>query len=141
MRVPSSPQPNNNHSPTSNLVLHTNNNPTTTFTYEPTSVLDLCRSPSPEKKLTVPKPEPQHNNNNNNLNLDLDDHVLPNSDWWESIMKDLALPEDSPTPLLKTNINPSCIHNIQAKQHSNSISYHSQAKQSKGRKPWTTTFV
>ncbi|KAL5173331.1 Scarecrow-like protein 15 [Glycine soja] len=110
MRVPSSPQPNNNHSPTSNLVLHTNNNPTTTFTYEPTSVLDLCRSPSPEKKLTVPKPEPQHNNNNNNnLNLDLDDHVLPNSDWWESIMKDLALPEDSPTPLLKTNINPSCI--------------------------------
>ena len=95
MRVPSSPQASNNH------VLHTNNNPNT-FTYEPTSVLDLCRSPSPEKKLTVPKPEPQHNNQ-----LDLDDHVLPNSDWWESIMKDLTLPEDSPTPLLKTN--PSCI--------------------------------
>ncbi|TKY55801.1 Scarecrow protein 15 [Spatholobus suberectus] len=109
MRVPPSPQP--NHSSTPNLVLHTlpnianTNNPT--FTYEPTSVLDLCRSPSPEKKPAVPKPEPQDHHNNN---LDLDDHVLPNLDWWESIMKDLALPEDSPTPLLKTNnnINP-CI--------------------------------
>ncbi|KAL9327037.1 hypothetical protein ACSQ67_007682 [Phaseolus vulgaris] len=117
MRVPSSPQP-NTHSPNPNLLLHTLPNTTNpTFTYEPTSVLDLCRSPSPEKKPTVPKPEPQHNTNNittittttNNNNLDLDDHVLPNSDWWESIMKDLALPEDSPTPLSKpNNINP-CI--------------------------------
>ncbi|KAK7386520.1 hypothetical protein VNO78_26802 [Psophocarpus tetragonolobus] len=108
MRVSSSsPQPNNNHSPTPNLVLHTN---PTAFTYEPTSVLDLGRSPSPEKKPTVPKPEPQHNN------IDLEDHVLPNSDWWESIMKDLGLPEDSPTPFLKPNNINQCIPDFPSSQ-------------------------
>ncbi|KAL2333686.1 hypothetical protein Fmac_014899 [Flemingia macrophylla] len=111
MRVPSSPQltqnlllhnsPNANANATTNST--TNTNPTT-FTYEPTSVLDLCRSPSPEKKPSVPKPELPQNNNNNN-NLDLDEHVLPNLDWWDSIMKDLSLPEDSPTPLLKSSSN------------------------------------
>ncbi|XP_027346628.1 scarecrow-like protein 15 [Abrus precatorius] len=113
MRVPSSsPQTNNhssnskltqnpnpNHNPNPNLVLHTPPSNNQTFSYEPTSVLDLCRSPSPEKKPTVPKAEADPN-------LELDDHVLPNLDWWDSIMKDLALPEDSANPLLKpTNIN------------------------------------
>lgn len=110
MRVPSSPQL------TQNLLLHsspntsTTTNPTT-FTYEPTSVLDLGRSPSPEKKPSAPRPDPQHNNNNNNNtnNLDLDEHVLPNLDWWDSIMKDLSLPEESPTPLLKNNNINACI--------------------------------
>ncbi|KAK7262838.1 hypothetical protein RJT34_30419 [Clitoria ternatea] len=97
MRVPSSsPHPNPKLTP--NLPPNTNTN-NTTFTYEPTSVLDLCRSPSPEKNPNIPKPEPEQNQ-------DLDDHVLPNLDWWDSIMKDLALPEDSATPLLKpTNID------------------------------------
>ncbi|XP_061357240.1 scarecrow-like protein 15 [Gastrolobium bilobum] len=106
MRVPisSSPQPNPKLTP--NVVIHTppniiinnsnnNNHNNPTLCYEPTSVLDLCRSPSPEKKPTVPKPDPEDH-------LELEDHVLPNLDWWDSIMKDLGLHDDPNTPLLKS---------------------------------------
>lgn len=100
----SSPQPNHSPNPklTSNIItLHTppniiNNNNPTTLSYEPTTVLDLCRCPSPEKKhhhsSTVPKQDPE-------------EHVLHNLDWWDSIMKDLGLHDDSVTPLLKANKN------------------------------------
>lgn len=83
-----------NPNPTSNP--NSTTTTTTTLCYEPRSVLELCRSPSPEKKPTQQE------------EVEEDHASLPNLDWWDSIMKDLGLQDDSstPIPLLKnTNIN------------------------------------
>ncbi|KAI5418287.1 scarecrow-like protein 15 [Lathyrus oleraceus] len=81
---------------TQNTILTTPNPTTTTTTtatlcYEPRSVLELCRSPSPEKK---PTQEQEH------LEVEEDHAALPNLDWWDSIMKDLGLQDDSSTPII-----------------------------------------
>ncbi|KAG4973319.1 hypothetical protein AAZX31_11G063600 [Glycine max] len=114
MRVPVPSSPQANPKPTNNVVrtialpnLNTTTTTTTTsLCYEPTSVLDLCRSPSPSPGTEKPT--------NDHAVLDLDDHALHNLDW-DSIMKDLGLHDDSATPVLKTflhpdddNNNPSC---------------------------------
>lgn len=119
MRVPppavssssSSPQP--KLTTTQNIVVNVptpNPTPTpttTTLCYEPRSVLELCRSPSPEKKPT--QQEQEHN-----PEVEQEDHAsLPNLDWWDSIMKDLGLQDDSSTPiipLLKNTNNTSEIY-------------------------------
>ncbi|MED6155694.1 hypothetical protein PIB30_007202 [Stylosanthes scabra] len=113
MRVPvSSSSPQANNTTTSNPkpveTLSTNNpsipNNTSTLCYEPTSVLDLCRSPTPEKPAGLVA-----NNNNNSqqecVEDQLEDHVLHNLDW-DSIMKDLGFHEDSNPPLFKTMLHP-----------------------------------
>ncbi|RYR10922.1 hypothetical protein Ahy_B05g079405 [Arachis hypogaea] len=79
-----------------------NNKPVeSTIGLEPTSVLDLCRSPTPEKAvaaLVATAPNTQQEC------LDqLEDHVLHNLDW-DSIMKDLGFHEDSNPPLFKTTL-------------------------------------
>ncbi|TKY70357.1 Scarecrow protein 15 [Spatholobus suberectus] len=99
--VPSSPQAN----PKPSNVVHTITLPNlnnTALCYEPTSVLDLCRSPG-----TVPeKPTDQSVAVTNSQEcFDLDDHALHNFDW-DSIMKDLGLHDDSGTPVLKTILHP-----------------------------------
>ncbi|AET03955.1 putative transcription factor GRAS family [Medicago truncatula] len=119
MRVPppavssssSSPQP--KLTTTQNIVVNVptpNPTPTpttTTLCYEPRSVLELCRSPSPEKK-------PSQQEQEHNPEVEQEDHAsLPNLDWWDSIMKDLGLQDDSSTPiipLLKNTNNTSEIY-------------------------------
>ncbi|XVF17857.1 hypothetical protein REPUB_Repub10bG0161100 [Reevesia pubescens] len=83
-----------------------------TSCYEPTSVLDLRRSPSPvvpEKPVTNPvdvshcissvvsDPPPHHHHQ---APLEWDEHALRNMDW-DSIMKDLGLDDES-VPAIKT---------------------------------------
>ncbi|XP_058766364.1 scarecrow-like protein 15 [Vicia villosa] len=68
---------------------------TTTLCYEPRSVLELCRSPSPEKKPTQQQLQEQEH-----LEVEEDHASLPNLDWWDSIMKDLGLQDDSSTPII-----------------------------------------
>ncbi|CAI8609168.1 unnamed protein product [Vicia faba] len=84
---------------TQNTILTTTPNPTTTTTttlcYEPRSVLELCRSPSPEKKPTQQQLQEQEH-----LEVEEDHAALPNLDWWDSIMKDLGLQDDSSTPII-----------------------------------------
>ncbi|XP_021301201.1 scarecrow-like protein 15 [Herrania umbratica] len=125
MRVPvTSPQ--NNHSPSpkpSNNSSSNNNsiarnisfhglNGVQTSCYEPTSVLDLRRSPSPvpEKPVTNSadvsnciSSDPHHHQA---PALEWDEHVLRTMDW-DSIMKDLGLDDES-VPAIKT-INPQAI--------------------------------
>jgi len=118
MRVPppavsssSSPQP--KLTTTQNIIVNVptpNPTPTpttTTLCYEPRSVLELCRSPSPEKK-------PSQQEQEHNPEVEQEDHAsLPNLDWWDSIMKDLGLQDDSSTPiipLLKNTNNTSEIY-------------------------------
>ncbi|XP_057417159.1 scarecrow-like protein 15 [Lotus japonicus] len=119
MRVPVSSSSSSTQANTSklaqNVILHTTppnpntiNNNNQNLCYEPKSVLDLCRSPSPEKKTTAPKPEPDEQQHS--IEEQLEDHVLPNLDWWDSIMKDLGLHDDSTTPLLKTNSDSSSLN-------------------------------
>ncbi|QHO35223.1 Scarecrow-like protein [Arachis hypogaea] len=62
-------------------------------------VLDLCRSPTPEKAaLVATAPNTQQEG------LDqLEDHVLHNLDW-DSITKDLGFHENSNPPLFKTTL-------------------------------------
>ncbi|XP_027361185.1 scarecrow-like protein 15 [Abrus precatorius] len=98
--VPSSPQP--NPKPSNALRTIALNNPG--LCYEPTSVLDLCRSPSPG---SVPEKPTDHSVvvTNSQDCLDLDDHALHNLDW-DSIMKDLGLHDDTGTPVLKTILHP-----------------------------------
>ncbi|XVE82661.1 hypothetical protein DITRI_Ditri16bG0024000 [Diplodiscus trichospermus] len=137
MRVPL-PSPQNNHSPTPKP--NDNNNSITTTSarntsflnsvpsscYEPTSVLDLRRSPSPvvpEKPvvsnpadvsscITVSDPQLHHQHQ---ASLEWDEHVLRNMDW-DSIMKDLGLDDES-VPAIKTIppqvISPSCDNHVQ----------------------------
>lgn len=93
--VPSSPQVNPKPSNATRTIALPNN---TGLGYEPTSVLDLCRSPSPA---TVPDKPTDHSV------VELDDHALHNLDW-DSIMKDLGLHDDSGAPVLKTNENNTC---------------------------------
>lgn len=106
MRVPSSPSStpkspslslsnnnnnnnNNNTNTALNIALHT----TPSLCYEPTSVLDLCRSPSPAP---AAPPLPDHSaaskpaDATEESSLELEDHVLHSLDW-DSIMKDLGL--------------------------------------------------
>ncbi|XP_065876432.1 scarecrow-like protein 15 [Euphorbia lathyris] len=65
-------------------LIHPNTNTTSSLNYEPTSVLDLRRSPSPSgKPVVVSDPS-----------LEWEDHVLQNFDW-DSIMKELDFHEDN----------------------------------------------
>ncbi|XWS45382.1 hypothetical protein CRYUN_Cryun15aG0131900 [Craigia yunnanensis] len=134
MRVPvNSPQ--NNHSPTPKPNNNDNSTATTTTArnisflnsvpascYEPTSVLDLRRSPSPavpEKQVSnladvsncISVSDPHHHK----APLEWDEHALRNMDW-DSIMKDLGLDDES-VPAIKTIppqvISPSCDNHIQ----------------------------
>ncbi|MED6197173.1 hypothetical protein PIB30_054187 [Stylosanthes scabra] len=110
MRVPvsSSPQANNNTTSNPKPVesLSTNiqsiPNNTSTLCYEPTSVLDLCRSPTPEKPAGLVA---NNNSQQECVEDQLEDHVLHNLDW-DSIMKDLGFHEDSNPPLFKTMLHP-----------------------------------
>ncbi|KAG5069805.1 hypothetical protein AAZX31_01G164300 [Glycine max] len=110
MRVPVPSSPQANPKPTNNVVrtialpnLNNSTTPPTGLCYEPTSVLDLCRSPSPGTE----KPTTDHSVlvTNSQDYLDLEDHALHNLDW-DSIMKDLGLHDDSATPVLKTFLHP-----------------------------------
>ncbi|KAK7255370.1 hypothetical protein RIF29_28779 [Crotalaria pallida] len=113
MRVPVSSTPQANPKPSNaarTIALHTspnhtntNNNNNQALCYEPTSVLDLCRSPSPGTGQEKPT---DHSVvvSNSQESLELDEHVLHNLDW-DSIMKDLGLHDDSATPALKTMLH------------------------------------
>ncbi|KAF7828827.1 scarecrow-like protein 15 [Senna tora] len=103
MRVPVTSSPHHSPKPTNNIsTIRTNLIPhiTPTSCYEPTSVLDLCRSPSPEKPSASLSKPPEHQSS-----LDLDDHVLHSLDW-DSIMKDLGLHDDSVATVFKTSTLP-----------------------------------
>ncbi|KAK4368018.1 hypothetical protein RND71_011810 [Anisodus tanguticus] len=86
-KVSSKPLISNNN----NNNLHNATFPATT--YEPKSVLDLRRSPSPLIEKTNPDFEEP---------LQLGDHVLSNFEEWDSLMRELGLHDDS-TSLSKTN--------------------------------------
>ncbi|XP_022740128.1 scarecrow-like protein 15 [Durio zibethinus] len=118
MRVPvTSPQNNHCQSPK-----HNNNNSSSTTArnisflnsvpaascYEPTSVLDLRRSPSPVPEKPVSNPADVSNcisvsDPHHLAPLEWDEHELRNMDW-DSIIKDLGLDDES-VPASKT-INP-----------------------------------
>ncbi|EOA30389.1 hypothetical protein CARUB_v10013509mg [Capsella rubella] len=88
MRAPASSDNTNSNS---NLICYNN---------EPTSVLDLRRSPSP----ATAEEKPVGNNNTNQFPIEDDHHhhhVMRSMDW-DSIMKELELDDDS-TPTLKSN--------------------------------------
>ncbi|KAE8707724.1 hypothetical protein F3Y22_tig00110377pilonHSYRG00256 [Hibiscus syriacus] len=128
-----SPKPNNNNIGTATTTTNSNStgrnvsfhgvNSVPNSCYEPTSVLDLRRSPSPvpEKSIcnlvdvsdciVVSDPPPHHRY----TPLEWDEHVLRNMDW-DSIMKDLGLDDES-VPFIKTippqAITPSCENHIQ----------------------------
>ncbi|XVF15721.1 hypothetical protein REPUB_Repub09cG0180000 [Reevesia pubescens] len=114
-----SPKPNNNNNSTNTTARNISFlNSVPVSCYEPTSVLDLRRSPSPVPEKPVSNPvdvsscisDHQHP-------LEWDEHVLRNMDW-DSIMKDLGLDDES-VPAIKTAINhpqvisPSCDNHIQ----------------------------
>jgi hypothetical protein len=96
------PVPCNNNTTGRNIGFHSPTN-TPNLCYEPTSVLDLRRSPSPATERpalaaeisahpgVLPRPEDS---------LDLDEHALHNLDW-DSIIKELGL-HDDPGPALRT---------------------------------------
>ncbi|KAI4314873.1 hypothetical protein L6164_027738 [Bauhinia variegata] len=95
----SNPKPNNTTRPPSNV------NPS--LCYEPTSVLDLCRSPSPG---SVPEKPTDNSAVTDSLSkpeesVELDEHVLHNLDW-DSIMKDLGLNDDSGPAVLRSISHP-----------------------------------
>ncbi|XWS29318.1 hypothetical protein CRYUN_Cryun24cG0018800 [Craigia yunnanensis] len=126
MRVPvtspqnnlsTTPKPNNNSNNNNNVVTARNIslqglNSVPTSCYEPTSVLDLRRSPSPVPEKPVSNPvdvsncisvsDPHHHQ----APLEWDEHELRNMDW-DSIMEDLGLDDES-VPAIKT-INPQVI--------------------------------
>ncbi|CAJ1930017.1 unnamed protein product [Sphenostylis stenocarpa] len=104
MRVPVPSSPQANPKPTNNVVrtIALPNLNTTGLCYEPTSVLDLCRSPSPGSEKPIDNTVVVTNSQDC---LDLDDHALHNLDW-DSIMKDLGLHDDSGAPVLKTISHP-----------------------------------
>ncbi|KAL4379270.1 hypothetical protein GQ457_02G014380 [Hibiscus cannabinus] len=135
MRVPvSSPQSNqhsqspkpNNSNTARNISFHgVNSDSVPTSCYEPTSVLDLRRSPSPAPKKPMLDPSDVSNCmavsdpplHHHQAPLEWDEHVLRNMDW-DSIMKDLGLDDES-VPSIKTipaqAISPSSqnhIHNL-----------------------------
>ncbi|OMO84302.1 Transcription factor GRAS [Corchorus olitorius] len=107
-----SPKPNNNNNVGARNITFHGLNTVPTSCYEPTSVLDLRRSPSP-----VPEKPPADVSNQVAPAvappLEWDEHVLRNMDW-DSIMKDLGLDDES-VPAIKPNvINPtSCENHIQ----------------------------
>ncbi|KDP31796.1 hypothetical protein JCGZ_12257 [Jatropha curcas] len=91
MKVPvSSPQNPKHTNIARNIAFHTDNT-TPNLTYEPTSVLDLRRSPSPASGKPVSATD---------HSLEWEEHVLQNFDW-DSIMKELDFHEDS-APTFKT---------------------------------------
>lgn len=109
MRVPVSSSPHHSPSPKPVISTTTNNNTTRNnighiITYEPTSVLDLCRSPSPgaapEKPSAIVVVD-SLSSKAEESSLELDEHVLHSLDW-DSIMKDLGLHDDSVATVLKT---------------------------------------
>ncbi|KAK7367438.1 hypothetical protein VNO80_09450 [Phaseolus coccineus] len=104
MRVPVPSSPQTNPKPTNNVVrtIALPNLNTTGLCYEPTSVLDLCRSPSPGSEKPIDHAVVVTDSQDC---LDLDDHALHNLDW-DSIMKDLGLHDDSGAHLLKTIPHP-----------------------------------
>ncbi|KAI4327570.1 hypothetical protein L6164_020012 [Bauhinia variegata] len=108
MRVPvSSPQNNHSSNPKPNNTARPPSNVNPSLCYEPTSVLDLCRSPSPG---SVPEKPADHSAATDSLSkpeesLELDEHVLHNLDW-DSIMKDLGLHDDSGAAVLRSISNP-----------------------------------
>ncbi|KAE9606720.1 hypothetical protein Lal_00025862 [Lupinus albus] len=112
MRVPVSSSPQANPKPTNaarTVALHaspnhTNDNNNQVLCYEPTSVLDLCRSPSPGTGQEKPTDHSVAVSNSQE-SLEIDEHVLHNLDW-DSIMKDLGLQDDSTPPVLKTMLHP-----------------------------------
>ncbi|XVE87270.1 hypothetical protein DITRI_Ditri18aG0103400 [Diplodiscus trichospermus] len=111
MRVQSNlsptPKPNNNNNSgvaARNIGFHELNSVPTSC-YEPTSVLDLRRSPSPVPEKPVSDPPDVSNcisvSDHHQAPLEWDEHVLRNMDW-DSIMKDLGLDDES-VPAIKTN--------------------------------------
>ncbi|KAK8716733.1 hypothetical protein V6N13_044035 [Hibiscus sabdariffa] len=116
-----SPKPNNNNT-ARNISFHGVNSVPTSC-YEPTSVLDLRRSPSPAPKKPILDPSDVSNCmavsdpplHHLQAPLEWDEHVLRNMDW-DSIMKDLGLDDES-VPSIKTippqAISPSCQNHIQ----------------------------
>ncbi|KAK8673204.1 hypothetical protein V6N13_111553 [Hibiscus sabdariffa] len=131
MRVPvSSPQSNQhcqspkpNNSNTARNISFQGVNSVPTSCYEPTSVLDLRRSPSPAPKKPILDPTDVSNCmavsdpplHHHQAPLEWDEHVLRNMDW-DSIMKDLGLDDES-VPSIKTipaqAISPSSENHIQ----------------------------
>ncbi|KAK6288027.1 hypothetical protein POUND7_014206 [Theobroma cacao] len=125
MRVPvTSPQNNHSPSPKTNNNSSSNNNSIArnisfhglngvqTSCYEPTSVLDPRRSPSPVPE----KPVTNSVDVSNCISSDPHHHQAPSPEWgeyvlrnmdWDSIMKDLGLDDES-VPPIKT-INPQVI--------------------------------
>ncbi|XP_021718490.1 scarecrow-like protein 15 [Chenopodium quinoa] len=102
------------HSPSSNISSNnnsnSNNNNNNNLCYEPTSVLDLQRSPSSPAGATktvtsTPPPQPPSSDttkNNNNVDLD-------NLEGWDSILSELGLTDDSNSnnpKLLLSQISP-----------------------------------
>jgi hypothetical protein len=79
---------NNTNNNSRNIRINPNNQ---NLCYEPTSVLDLRRSPSPAR---AGKPAPA------NDPIEWDDHVLQTLDW-DSIMRDLDFHDDSAPALIK----------------------------------------
>ncbi|CAK9324238.1 unnamed protein product [Citrullus colocynthis] len=95
------------HSSPFTIAFHTPT-PTTTTCYEPTSVLDLRRSPSPvAHDNPLSSAEDPHNNN---PSVEWDEHTLHNLDW-DSIMGDLGLHDDSNSALKNNNITTTTNHN------------------------------
>ncbi|MBA0581723.1 scarecrow-like protein 15 [Gossypium raimondii] len=98
-----SPKPNNNTntSSTRNISFHgATINSVSTSCYEPTSVLELRRSPSPGHDNPVDHHQHQQQQQQHQAPLEWDEHVLRNMDW-DSIMKDLGLDDES-VPSIKT---------------------------------------
>lgn len=92
-QLPANPKPipcNNNNNNGRNISFHTNST-TTNLCYEPTSVLDLRRSPSP-----AAPPEPPSATDP----LEWDDHVLQGWDW-DTIVSEWDFHNDSAPALIK----------------------------------------
>ncbi|KAK4260010.1 hypothetical protein QN277_003186 [Acacia crassicarpa] len=74
--------------------------------YEPTSVLDLCRSPSPPAVIeSVSKPPPTEDS------VEVDEHAFHGLDW-DSIMKDLDLHDTSLKSINPHQPNPCDPHQV-----------------------------
>ncbi|KAK4262197.1 hypothetical protein QN277_027782 [Acacia crassicarpa] len=109
MRVPASSSPQTYHlssDPKPTVRNLSNVNPAGTC-YEPTSVLDLCRSPSPGSATVVSEnPTTQSaitQSSKPEDSLGWDDHVLHSLDW-DSVMKDWGLQDDTLSHVLKTTV-------------------------------------
>ncbi|KGN53268.1 scarecrow-like protein 15 [Cucumis sativus] len=123
LSLPSSnPNPNPKlHSSPSTIAFNTPTTITTassTTCYEPTSVLDLRRSPSP---VAPDNPLSSADDRHNNHPLDWDEQALHNLDW-DSIMGDLGLHDDSNSSL-KNNTNHDHVPHFPEFLHSQSLDH------------------